>query len=480
MLVGGCIMTFSWHFLIDMGIIGGALMLATFLRSKIRFFQRFLIPNALTAGFILFPLYNWVFPLMEMNTMSLKDIVFHFLNISFISMTLRASKDKRKSSRDVFATSTMVLTQYALQCFLGTLITLVLIKTILPDLFPGFGLFATLGFSLGPGQAFAIGTGWEKMGFEGMGSVGLTFGALGFIWASFGGIFLVNYGMRKGWVSNEEKERIKAKSLRQGVLHRGESSEKSEVFNITNPEAIDPFAFTSGLVLFTYLLAYLGLTGLSWLLAFLGNTGVQLATNLWGIMFIFCGITAMGVKALLKGMRISFIIDNERLTRISGFSVDFMVAAAIAAISAAVVAQYWVPIALVAGLTGLATTFSHIWLSSRVFQDHVFYRTVLIYGAATGTLPTGLALLRIIDPQFETPASRDFMFSAGLTFIFAIPIILTANMPAVGALNGTLKPTYQVLGLYTLYLLLCFAAYLILSGRKRFENPSSIWFKNAG
>ncbi|RKX72777.1 MAG: sodium:glutamate symporter, partial [Spirochaetes bacterium] len=293
-------------------------------------------------------------------------------------------------------------------------------------------------------------------------------------------IFLVNYGMRKGWVSNEEKERIKAKSLRQGVLHRGESSEKSEVFNITNPEAIDPFAFTSGLVLFTYLLAYLGLTGLSWLLAFLGNTGVQLATNLWGIMFIFCGITAMGVKALLKGMRISFIIDNERLTRISGFSVDFMVAAAIAAISAAVVAQYWVPIALVAGLTGLATTFSHIWLSSRVFQDHVFYRTVLIYGAATGTLPTGLALLRIIDPQFETPASRDFMFSAGLTFIFAIPIILTANMPAVGALNGTLKPTYQVLGLYTLYLLLCFAAYLILSGRKRFENPSSIWFKNAG
>ncbi|RKX87397.1 MAG: sodium:glutamate symporter, partial [Spirochaetes bacterium] len=120
-------MTFSWHFLIDMGIIGGALMLATLLRSKIRFFQRFLIPNALTAGFILFPLYNWVFPLMGMDTMSLKNIVFHFLNLSFISMTLRVSKDKRKSSRDVFATSTMVLTQYALQCFLGTVITLVLI-----------------------------------------------------------------------------------------------------------------------------------------------------------------------------------------------------------------------------------------------------------------------------------------------------------------------------------------------------------------
>jgi ESS family glutamate:Na+ symporter len=415
-----------------------------------------------------------------MDTMSLKNIVYHFLNISFISMTLRVSREKRRSSRDVFATSTMVLTQYAIQCFLGTIITLVLIKTILPDLFPGFGLFATLGFSLGPGQAFAIGTGWEVMGFEGLGSVGLTFGALGFIWASFGGIFLVNYGMRKGWVSREEKARIQEKSIRLGVLRRGESSEKSEVSNITNPEAIDPFAFTSGLVLLTYLLAYLGLTALSWLLSFLGDAGVQLATNLWGIMFIFCGVTAMAVKGILKGLRITFIVDNERLTRISGFSVDFMVAAAIAAISAAVVAEYWLPIVLVAGLTGLATTFSHIWLSSRVFQDHVFYRAVLIYGAATGTLPTGLALLRIIDPQFETPASRDFMFSAGLTFLAAIPIILTANMPAVGALNGTLVPTYQVLGLYTLYLLVCFAAYLALSGRRRFENPSSIWFKRAG
>jgi len=477
---GGYIVTFSWQFLIDLGILGGALMIATWMRSKIKFFQRFLIPNALTAGFLLFPLYNWVFPLMGMDTVSLENIVFHFLNISFIAMTLRVSKEKRRSSRDVFATSTMVLSQYAIQCFLGTIITIVLIKTFMPDLFPGFGLFATLGFSLGPGQAFAIGTGWEAMGFEGLGSVGLTFGALGFIWASFGGIFLVNYGMRKGWISKDEKSRINERKVRQGVLHRGDSTASSEVTDVTNPEAIDPFTFASGLVLATYLVSYLGLTGISWLLGFLGNSGIQLATNLWGIMFIFCGITAMGVKAFLKGLRLDFVIDNQRMTRISGFSVDFMVASAIAAISAAVVAQYWVPILIIAGLTGLATTFSHIWLSSRVFQDHVFYRAVLIYGAATGTLPTGLALLRIIDPEFETPASRDFMVSAGLTFLAAIPIILTANMPAVGALNGTMTPTYQVLGLYTFYIVVCFIAYLLLSGRRRFENPSSIWFKRRG
>ncbi len=69
------------------------------------------------------------------------------------------------------------------------------------------------------------------------------------------------------------------------------------------------------------------------------------------------------------------------------------------------------------------------------------------------------------------------MLSAGLTFLAAIPIILTANMPAVGAQQGTLTPTYQVLGLYTLYVVLCFVGYLFLSGRRRFEDPSMIWLK---
>lgn len=469
-------MLFSWQFLIDLGILGASLLIATWIRSKVKFFQRFLIPNALTAGFLLFPLYNWVFPHFGMDTMSLENIVYHFLSISFISMTLRVSKEKGRSSRDVLATSTTVLSQYAVQCFLGTVITIILIKTFLPNLFPGFGLFATLGFSLGPGQAFAIGSGWEAMGFEGLGSVGLTFGALGFVWASFGGVFLVNYGIRKGWVTRREKIRIDESKVRQGVLRRGESTNASEIADITNPEAIDPLTFSAVLILATYLLAYLELRALSWFLGLLGvSTG--LITNLWAIMFIFCGITAMGVRSILLSLRLEFVIDNYRLTRISGFCVDFMVASSVAAISAAIVAKFWIPILAVGMLTGLATTFSHIWLSSRVFQNHVFQRAILVYGAATGTLPSGLALLRIVDPEFETPASRDFMYSAGITFLAASPILLTANRPAIGALQGSIAHTYQILVLYALYLVLCFAAYLLLSGRRRFKNPSSIWYK---
>jgi len=47
-------MDFSWKIVIDAGIISAALLVATFLRTKIRFLQRFMVPNSLTAGFLLF------------------------------------------------------------------------------------------------------------------------------------------------------------------------------------------------------------------------------------------------------------------------------------------------------------------------------------------------------------------------------------------------------------------------------------------
>jgi len=471
-------MNFEWKLFIDLGFISLALLLATLIRSKVKFFQTYLIPNSLTAGLLLLPFYNYLAPKISMDTASLENIVYHFLNISFISMILRVSpKREKKRNINVLATATTLLTQYAIQCFFGTLIVLILIKTIMPDLFPGFGLFATLGYSLGPGQAFAIGSGWEAMGFPGLADVGLTFGAVGFIWACFGGIFIVNYGVRKGWLERSKFEKFNQDTVRFGVMKKSGQPKSEEVKDMTNPEAIDPMSFNIAMVLGTYLLSFVVLKGLSWGLHFLGDKGNELAVNLWGIMFIFSAVTAMLVKAVMGGLKIEYVVDNTRLTRISGFAVDYMVASAVGAISIAVVTEYWIPIVLMCAIIGLITTFTHLWLSSRIFSDHAFYRTVLCYGAITGTLPTGLALLRIIDPNFETPASRDYMYASGIVFIFAIPILLTANAPAKGALNGTLQPTWLLLAMYAVYILALFLVYLLISGNRRFKDPSRMWLK---
>ncbi len=470
-------MNFHWTFLIDLGIISLGLLLGTMIRSKVRFFQKFLIPNSLTAGFILLVFYNWIAPVWGITTDSLENIVYHFLNISFIAMILRVGSRIKSERKAVVSMATTLITQYGLQCFLGTLLTLVMINTVFPDLFPGFGLFATLGFSLGPGQAFAIGTGWEHMGFSGLSSVGLTFGAVGFLLACFGGIFLINFALKKKWIYPEQVSGLKDSTIQKGVLKRGDTAPEGKIENKTSAEAIDPFSFNSAIVLATYLLSYLLLRFLNYLLAFAGPLGEELAVNLWGIMFIFSAITAMFVKKIMFMMNLEYIVDDQRLTRIAGFSVDFMVASAVGAISIAVLRSYWIPILVVAGGVGAATIVTHIWLSSRIFDDHSFYRAILVYGCVTGTLPTGLALLRIIDPDFESPASKDYMYASGLVFLAVIPILITANMPAYGALKGSLRETYIVLGLYALYVVLCFVAYLWLSGKNRFRKPADLWLK---
>ena len=468
-------MNFHWTFLVDLGIISLGLLLGTLIRSKVRFFQKYLIPNSLTAGFMLLIFYNWIAPGLGIDTVSLENIVYHFLNLSFIAMILRIGSKVHSDKKAVISMATTIIAQYGLQCFLGTALTLFMINTFFPDLFPGFGLFSTLGFSLGPGQAFAIGTGWEAMGFEGLSSVGLTFGAIGFLLACFGGIFLINFGLRKKWIYPEQLTGLHSRTIMKGVINRGDQVPEGIIQDKTSSEAIDPFSFNAALVLGTYLLSYLVMKLLNILLAQAGSMGQELAVNLWGIMFIFCALTAMAVKKIMMILKVEYIVDDQRLTRIAGFSVDFMVASAVGAISIAVLRSYWIPILVVAGGVGGVTIITHIWLSSRIFDDHSFYRAILVYGCVTGTLPTGLALLRIIDPDFETPASKDYMYASGIVFLFVIPILITANMPAYGALKGSLTETYIVLGLYAFYVVLCFTAYLWLSGQNRFNRPADLW-----
>lgn len=108
-------MDFSWKVIIDAGLISAALLLATLIRSKVRFFQKYLIPNALTAGFLLLPLYNYVLPPIGYSKNGLGDLVYHLLNISFIAMSLRSSPPKVKGHKGggVLGMSSGILMGYA-------------------------------------------------------------------------------------------------------------------------------------------------------------------------------------------------------------------------------------------------------------------------------------------------------------------------------------------------------------------------------
>ncbi|PKL06320.1 MAG: sodium:glutamate symporter [Spirochaetae bacterium HGW-Spirochaetae-9] len=468
-------MDFSWKVIIDAGLISSALILATFIRSKVRFFQKYLIPNALTAGFILLPVYNFVLPSIGYKMNGLGDLVYHLLNFSFIAMSLRSSPPKVKGHKggSVLGMSTGILMGYASQALLGLGLTLLFI----PSVHHAFGLHLPLGFALGPGQAYAIGKGWEAMGFEGGASVGLTFAAIGYLWACFGGVVLINMGIRKGWISAEMLKFMKDKTLLTGIMAKNEQKPVGGRLT-TDSEAIDSFSFHVAAVCVVYFLSFLLLKGLTILLGFAGKTGAELAANFWGINFIFSALSAIVVRRIIDLLKVGYVLDDDTLTRVSGFSVDFMVAGALAAISLVFVGKYWLPIVIMSTICGLMVSITVPWVSSRMFHDYKFERMLMLYGVSTGTLSTGLALLRVMDPEFKSKVSSDYMLSAGLTFILAIPFILSINLPAKAFMEGDMSYYWIMMGVAALYLLYVVISYVFLAKKKSFAKPSQLWYRD--
>ena len=472
----------NWNYILHIGIISFALLFAALLRARIRFFQRFLMPAPIIAGLILLVFYNFITPYWGLSSAFLGEMVYHLLNLSFIAMLLRVTpseKNRIKGKRMLAENVTAVMGQYGLQCTLGLSVTAILIATVKPDLFPAIGYSLPMGFELGPGQAYSIGMTWEKMGFEGGSSVGLTLAAIGFLLGSFGGVILINQGLKRGWIGKEYRDKINSKSVRTGFFSRDQKDRPIGSYLSTDGESLDTLSYHIALVMLTYLISWGFLTGLSALLSLIGPIGTELADSLWGINFIFSALCAIAVKLTMRYFKVDTTIDNATCNRISGLSVDLTVAASLGAISIVAVRGYWLPILALVLAGILATVFILPWYCSRLYDDHQFYRMLLIYGTATGTLPTGLSLLRVVDPDFETPVATDYLYSVGIVFMLAIPIILTINLPAFSVTKDKPSLFWLALGISAIYLLASFISYLFLARERAFANAKELFYMDS-
>lgn len=470
-------MGFQWLTFVHLGILSAALVLATWIRTRVPWFQKYLIPNSLTAGFLLLVFYNLAARPLGLDAAPLGDLIYHLLSISFIAMSLRNLPPKKTGKR-VFATGLAITASFTLQGLLGMGLVFLLRGLGSQGLNPAIGLFVPLGYEMGPGQAYSIGVGWEALGFEGAGSLGLTFAALGYLWACFGGVFLINLGIRRGWMEPRHLGKDARVGLQSGVYPVGTRLPEGSRLT-TDTEAVDTMAVNFGVVLVCYLATFLLLKGLTAALSLAGKEGRELAVNLWGISFIFAAILAAGAKGLARRAGVDHVLDPGALTRIAGVSVDLLVAAALGAISVVVIARYWLPILVMGVLAGLLTIGYCLWLTSRLFEDHRFQRAMIYYGAATGTLPTGLALLRVVDPDFETPAAVDYMYGSGVAFFLVIPYILAINLPIYGFIRGEPRYYWLTVGLMLGYLLVIVVLVRLLAGKRAFASPLKLWLPAA-
>jgi ESS family glutamate:Na+ symporter len=414
---------FPFESMLVFGGLASMLLIGVLLRARVPFFQRFLFPSCLIGGVIGLILVN--FRVIKIAVSDLEIFAYHFFNISFISVGLTHGNDQKDSSPRgkafIKGPAWMALVQgscFGLQAAVGGLLV-ILFGVLGMELFPTFGFLAPLGFEEGPGQALSVGKVWEGFGFEQAATIGLTFAAIGYLFAFFVGVPIVNRGIRNGQATYAAK--ALPRDFLTGIIPRDKQTETAGTLTL-HPGNVDSMAFQAALVGLVYLLTY----------GFVKYTGLLLppdaAKIMWGFFFVFGLLFAICVRMLIQKFGAGHLIDSGIQRRITGWSIDFLIVATVMAIQFLVVWKYALPIFLISILNGVLTTVVVICLGKRLW-DHNLERTAAVYGAVTGTVSCGLLLLRIADPDFKTPVAIEIAVMNVLSIVPIGGCLLLVNAP---------------------------------------------------
>ncbi|SHG50408.1 sodium/glutamate symporter [Ornithinibacillus halophilus] len=440
----------SWALVIDFILISLLIVIAAVLKARIPLLRKMIVPTSMIAGFLGLIFGPEILGILEFNKDMLGDIVYHLMAIGFIALSLK--EREMENSPGIINSGMVIVSTYLIQGIVGFSLFLLLVGTIYPDFFPGIGLLLPLGFGQGPGQAYSIGTQWEELGVTGGANIGLTIAGLGFIWATVIGIIVMNMLTRSkkfNFQPHDDQEKL------------GQVIEKSEPKEFPLADAIDKLTYQIALIGLIYLITYLTIFGFEKLLTPLGTFGATLAQLLIGFHFLIGSLYAILFRWMLnklqaKGVKLEHSPNNFLLQRISGFSFDYMIAASITAISIYALQEYWISILILTTLGGIVTIFYLVWIIPRVFPDDKLANVLGFYGMSTGTISTGMALVKAVDPDFKSNTTDNLVMGSATAIMFGFPLLLLLNVPVVGLIEN--KPIMY--GYTLIALILYFAALL--------------------
>ena len=410
-----------WAPLIQIGIIAMLILVANVLRRKIAFIRNSLMPTAVLAGFLMLLLRNLGFEFID--GVFLESVTYHAIALGFIALSLRVPEDAEGESKFLAPKNgALIVSTYLVQALTGLAIALILAYTVMPDLFKASGILLPMAYGQGPGQANNVGTTYEALGMVGGRSFGLSLAAAGYLCACLVGVVYMNILSRKDALT-----RTKEKDYLSGSVTVDTFQADDE---IPVAESVDKCSVQAALVAIIYLLTYLAIDGVVSLLEnFAPGLAATVSTLLWGFNFIVGSVIATGCRVLFVNLRRAKLMhrqyqNNYLLSRISGVAFDFMIVAGIASIEVKDLSGYWLPFLLMAVMGGVVTFAYLMWMCKKLYPNYVYEGFFSMFGMLTGTISSGVLLLREIDPELKTPASNNLVTGSSFGIVFGFPMLL--------------------------------------------------------
>ncbi len=417
------------------------LLLATWLRQRLRWLRRLGLPEALVAGLLgmligpfsvarIFP--EAVYTVWAQTPGVLINVVFATL---FLGQALpsRTVLWQRAASQTAFG---MVLGfgQY----LVGGLAVLLVLGPWL-EVNPLMACLIEVGFEGGHGTAAGMGPTFRDLGLASGEALGLAMATVGVLAAVLIGSTLVVIGRGRRWLFSTQ-----ATDRRGGpdVLAQATAGAPPKPLSATIDTLTLNVALIGGAVGLGVLLKH----GLIEAGTVVGGADAGRLLNAVPL-FPLAMVGGLVVQQLLQWQRHPGLAEAPLQQSIGSMAMDLLITAAMATLNLKLLGEAWLPL-LVLSLAGLAwNLMAVLWLAPRLFRDAWFERAIADFGQGTGVTATGLLLLRMADPHSRSGALEAFSFKqlvfepflgGGLVTAFAPIALISLGLPTWTALAALL------------------------------------------
>jgi len=325
---------------------------------------------------------------------------------------------------------------------------------------PMFGALLEIGFEGGHGTAAGLGATFAEAGWAEGQDLALGVATVGVVSGVLLGMILINWGIARGHTKvvtsqGRVNAQLTALSKEDNALEDRESQEESR--STVAFETVEPLAFHVAYIGAAMGLGYALLQALIWLES-VTLTPMGVPVMLEHIpLFPLAMIGGILVQILRDSFAPQLAIDRQLISRIQGVALDFLIVSAMATLMLSALAENWAPL-LILILCGLFfNIFMFIFVARLMVSDYWFERCIGDFGQSIGMTATGLLLMRVVDPDYETPAFEAFGYKqllfepvvgGGLFTALSVPLIVALGPWPVFTFSFVLMIFFLCLGIF--------------------------------
>lgn len=402
-------------FLKSLGLLGVFLLVGVFIRANVKIFQKTFIPAGVIGGFLLL-----ILGPQCINILSVPDEWFKIYSllpgvlivpvVAAVPLGLNIGSGKSTDSdvlKNVIPLIGIGLGASMFQFAVGYG-THVLFSG--QDLYDVFGIELAIGFVGGHGTAGTLGNILSELNLsywqisQGVATTTATFGIVGGILI---GIGLINWAARHGHTALLKKPADIPEPLRIGY-QKDMTKQNSIGRETTLSSSIDTVAFHAAIIFVACGLAYI-------VLSFTKKFKIPVLSSI--SVWAYAMIVMFIIWEIMRKLNLNYLIDDKVKSKISGSFTEYAVIAAIASLPIKAVAAYIIPIIVMVVLGYIVTTGVLFFFCKKYLKGYWFEQMIGTFGMSTGVFLTGVLLLRVCDPNLESPALANYSLSYTITSI---------------------------------------------------------------